>query len=121
MNKQLRDAWIARLRDPANEQLQGQMFSEERDNAACCLGQLCIAMELVRPEWDGQLDRLEEVCDPKKYYAVVLDIIGYQHKERCIDMNDGRTNDGRVDKTLSRTFLEIADYVESNIPITEDK
>ena len=112
MKKELRDAWVARLRDPANKQYHRQMFAYDKNNTAtCCLGQLCIANGYVRREITGHEDEtaVRQITDPPYYYQFVKEIIGIKNKDYCIEMND----------RLGKSFIEIADWIEANISVED--
>lgn len=104
MKKALRDAWCTKLRDPAYVQIRGTLYGE-KENQFCCLGVLAIEMGM---------ERINEANRPQLgvQYGRIMHCIGAEAKERCVDMNDSCDE-------LHRTFPEIADWIEANIPVEE--
>lgn len=118
--------WIAALRSGKYEQGKGGLF---RDGKYCCLGVLC---DISKKEF-GLEKREEGFASARKLHLdylpskirdylelnLKIDKNGFSFSEYLISMNDGEI----VDRIFrSRTFEEIANYIEKNIlPILESQ
>ena len=115
MDENLKADWVAALRSGEFGQLSGQL-GNEREGSYCCLGVLCeVAKAKGLPvesysryegdlfykvnngeEIDAELNRAE-----REYFGLEEDI-----HTRLIKMNDDE----------GANFVEIADYIEKNVP-----
>jgi hypothetical protein len=100
MKKELKEKWVAALRSGQYEQARGKL----RDgDGYCCIAVLCELTEVQHDgesfiEWNGNLT-ISDADDPLEWTHGA-----YQNK--LVKMNDD----------LGKTFPEIADWIEANIP-----
>lgn len=104
MKKELRDKWVAALR--SGEYIQGQeTLRDTLNNTYCCLGVLCKVSG--SPNWDGEHMHGDyaflQACAQKELG------ISAEDANRCVLLNDKE----------GKSFPEIADYIEQNIPVEE--
>lgn len=90
MDAALKEKWVKALRSGEYEQ-GTDIF--EHGGKYCCLGVLAAV-----------------VADGRGPLLYPMEIITPEERWQCIKMNDGLDDDG------PRSFLEIADHIEANIP-----
>jgi hypothetical protein len=126
MKADLKAKWIDALRSGEYQQTDSVLHTVvQGEDRYCCLGVLCKVMGAKFDEWqdyddyvsydhvpilddrmlaDGDAEELsQEVCRE-------LGIV--DHQKTLIQMNDG----SEKDSLPSKSFAEIADYIEANIP-----
>lgn len=111
------DDWIAALRSGEYEQTRGAIsefpnqFSHSTctGDSFCCLG---VAGITWFKQFKGAADLFHNGLNNEfNIYREMEKLIGKEHKQRCIDLND----------TLEASFLEIADYIEKEVrPLCKD-
>lgn len=92
VNKQLRDEWVAALRSGKYKQTTGALF---RGEACCCLGVLC----RVAGVESLAVPAMTDIWERRPYKRIGYDLVGMNDNER-------------------RSFAEIADWIEANLPVT---
>lgn len=116
MDAKLKADWIAALR--SGEYKQGRAALATADGKYCCLGVLALAGNLCdfAPETPSPLaDLVGTFADGSKRSGMIPDSVctkiglSYEMHERCWRMNDRDR----------RSFSEIADFIEENIPADE--
>lgn len=110
MKKELLDKWCVALRSGEYPQTCGALRNKD---GYCCLG---VFLDVVDPEgWlDGDPLRiggdLHRLGNENELLAATCHPLGLSlyHERELIDRNDTRGD----------SFVEIADYIEANIPVT---
>lgn len=96
MKADLKQKWLAALRSGDYQQGQGELL-DVSDNAFCCLGVLCSVAGIERKDislW-ATIEGLGRA-----------DLVGYEYTDTLMEMNDDE----------GKSFAEIADWIEANIP-----
>lgn len=110
MKKEIRDKWCAALRSGEYEQGRGQLRSE--DNRYCCLG---VLYSILGGEWS---DRPRDgsfypKCGEDGGYLPLKTREGLMSEDIEIELSDKNDHD-------KKSFSEIADWIEENIPVDEE-
>jgi len=131
MNREIRDKWCAKLRDPTTKQTTNYLINKF---GQCCLGVLSEVMGVkMNPEHTRQYDytewtesysdgdfnvsaeeRAKEFDEelPPEAFAKSIGLT-YENMMTLSRMNDGGENPRTVEGER-KTFPEIADYIEEN-------
>lgn len=110
MKKELKDKWIAALR--SGEYRQGKSKLKTDSGGYCCLGVLA---DICKLDLDHELSG---------YFYVTIGTEGYPEELQgnsglplqLAVMNDGSLHHLHNPTTKQHSFLEIADWIENNIP-----
>lgn len=102
ITKELKDRWIAALR--SGKYKQGQRRLRWFDDTFCCLGVLCDVRD-GRDSWK-EMENLECYLNKTGNTAMIYDVS--QGDELAV-MNDN-----------GDSFSKIADWIEANVPTTEE-
>lgn len=107
MDRELRDKWVAKLRDPETKQCKGAL---EKNDSNCCLGVLCnaVGIEKGSPFLTRDIyfhftsyDEWKSSLPPTGFQG-----LSFKQIQKLYKMNDSGS-----------TFPEIADWIEQNIPV----
>jgi len=119
MKQDFRDKWVAALRSGEYKQGSGSLHVVNGDTHEwCCVGVACdvlIGMGATIPHGlvfeDGNVYHYDAQCEMVSYASAIM--IGLEHgKLRTLAaMNDGDN------ELLPSTFMEIADYIEKELPV----
>jgi hypothetical protein len=106
MHKKIAELWVADLRNPENKQ--GKRALGDSTNGYCCLGRLCVVLNVPFHSHDcflpTQAARLSGMKSNDGYFwDVEVDLL----YRRLTDMNDGN-------RGPQKTFPEIADFIEQH-------
>lgn len=137
MKKELRDKWLADLRTNGARQTQGQLWDPKEDGF-CCLGRLCV---VAGAKWETEQEMeaengevwMRELEKPICQWTADGDLLNAESAEELFglplncqhtlaNMNDGRKRDEQrfLVYCEPKTFAEIADWIEVNVP-SEDE
>lgn len=110
MDANLKAKWIEALRSGQYPQMASALRGEMNDQPAfCCLGVLC---DVMGASWQDGVPRLGgsrlDDHDEEILGRWTLETVGFDEKQQTVlfKMNDEE----------GKTFSEIADYIEANIP-----
>ena len=98
MDTQIKEKWVTALRSGKYRQGHGQLRSE--DDKFCCLGVLCVVTGV-----DTKLRASGNYLFFAPDKALRVSRLGGEAEARLVRMNDSER----------RTFVEIADYIESHL------
>ena len=108
MDKTLKQKWVNALR--SGKYKQGRILFRNINNEYCCLGVLCdVSGSIWTHHWS------DDYYIPDSNYGLMGTFISYkrddlglleEHECVCIKMNDDE----------NKSFIEIAQYIEENIP-----
>jgi len=116
MKKSLRDAWVARLRNPASKQFHKRAYDvftpseATTDTAMCCIAHLAFVSDFVPKNETDVYDYLSNVSGMKGSPFTINGMKEHDVVAVLITKNDEE----------NKTLPEIADWIEANIPITEE-
>lgn len=129
MNQEIKEKWTAALRSGEYEQGKGRLCTIESGVVTwCCLGVLCDVVEGV--EWnDANIGdptfsyRIAEYGDGSNGHALpdtLRPVVGIPDGDEAtlINMNDGEwvcVTDGTGGKFVTKTFAQIADWIDENL------
>ena len=101
MKPEIKELWIAALRNPSNEQTTHVL---EKDGRYCCLGLLCETIH-EDPHIGWMEDFKEEALSSDQRFEFGISSF---EQITLVSMNDG------IDES-SKSFREIADWIEKNL------
>lgn len=117
MKKSLKDKWITSLRSGDYKQGQGRLRNNKDEH--CCLGVLCRVSGLK-----GRFDLIEDCYEfdgnPDSLSGALQERFGLDNKEisHLLDLNDGHYGASFDRWVPGKSFTEIADWIEKNVPGT---
>lgn len=107
MKRSERDAWIAALRSGKYQQFSGYLRFED---GYCCLGVKC---DIDGEKWHAHPSGVHETASGRFGFpdCFTLERWGLPQAmaDKVAEMNDG-----------GKSFAEIADWIEANVPVEED-
>lgn len=108
MQVELKTKWLEKLR--SGEYKQGKFSLRNQDDEFCCLGVLC---DIISPdEW---VKRQNEEDKPRFMFRGQMEIIDFPMAGEIGLPDDVRRRAVRMNDE-GKTFVEIADYLETNLP-----